>query len=40
MLAFARSLVMVEQRAGIGYVAILVSRIIGLTIHRGMQEES
>jgi hypothetical protein len=36
---FARSVVMVEQLAGIGYVAILVSRIIGLTIHRGMQEE-
>ena len=36
---FARSVVMVEQVAGVGYVAILVSRIIGLTIHRGMQEE-
>jgi Ion channel len=36
---FARSVVMIEQLAGIGYVAILVSRIIGLTIHRGMQEE-
>ena len=36
---FARGVVMIEQLAGIGYVAILVSRIIGLTIHRGMQEE-
>ena len=36
---FARAVVMIEQLAGIGYVAILVSRIIGLTIHRGMQEE-
>jgi hypothetical protein len=30
--AFARSLVMVEQIAGVGYIAILVSRVIGLTI--------
>jgi hypothetical protein len=37
---FARGVVMIEQLAGIGYVAILVSRLIGLTIHRGMQEES
>ena len=36
---FARSVVMVEQVAGVGYIAILVSRIIGLTIHRGMQKE-
>jgi len=36
---FARALVMIEQLAGIGYVAILVSRLIGLTIHRGMREE-
>jgi hypothetical protein len=36
---FARGVVMIEQLAGIGYVAILVSRLIGLTIHRGMQEE-
>jgi hypothetical protein len=36
---FARAVVMVEQVAGVGYVAILVSRIIGLTIHRGMREE-
>jgi hypothetical protein len=37
---FARGVVMIEQLAGIGYVAILVSRLIGLTIHRGMQDES
>ena len=36
---FARGVVMIEQLAGIGYVAILVSRLIGLTIHRGMREE-
>jgi hypothetical protein len=36
---FARSVVMIEQLAGIGYVAILVSRLIGLTIHRGMRDE-
>jgi hypothetical protein len=32
--AFARSLVMIEQLAGLAYVVLLVSRIIGLTIHR------
>jgi hypothetical protein len=31
---FARSLVMVEQLAGLGYVAIVVSRLVGLTIMR------
>ena len=36
---FARAVVMIEQLAGIGYVAILVSRLIGLTIHRGMRED-
>ena len=36
---FARGVVMIEQIAGVGYIAILVSRLIGLTIHRGMQEE-
>jgi hypothetical protein len=30
--AFARSLVMIEQLAGVGYVAIVVSRLIGLTV--------
>ncbi len=31
---FARSLVMIEQLAGLGYVAIVVSRLVGLTIMR------
>ena len=31
---FARGVVMIEQLAGIGYIAILVSRLIGLTIHK------
>jgi hypothetical protein len=29
---FARSLVMIEQISGVGYVAILVSRVVGLTV--------
>jgi hypothetical protein len=29
---FARSLVMIEQLAGLGYVAMLVSRLVGLTV--------
>jgi hypothetical protein len=33
--AFARSLVMIEQMAGLAYVAMLVSRVIGLTVIRG-----
>ena len=32
---FARSLVMVEQIAGVGYIAILVSRVVGLTVLHG-----
>jgi Ion channel len=32
--AFARSLVMIEQLAGVGYVAMVVSRLVGLTILR------
>lgn len=31
---FARSVVMIEQLAGLGYVAVLVSRLIGLTLRR------
>jgi hypothetical protein len=31
---FARSLVMLEQVAGIGYIAVVVSRLIGLTVLR------
>jgi ion channel len=33
--AFARSLVMIEQLAGLAYVAMLVSRLVGLTVLRG-----
>ena len=32
---FARGLVMIEQLAGVGYVAMLVSRLLGLTFGRG-----
>ena len=32
--AFARSLVMIEQLAGLAYVAVLVSRLVALTVHR------
>ena len=31
---FARSMVMIEQLAGLGYVAMIVSRLVGLTILR------
>jgi hypothetical protein len=31
---FARALVMIEQLAGLGYVAMIVSRLVGLTIMR------
>ena len=30
--SFARSLVMIEQLAGLGYVAMIVSRLVGLTV--------
>ena len=32
--SFARGLCMIEQLAGLGYVAVLVSRVIGLTVLR------
>ena len=32
--AFARSLVMIEQLAGVGYVAMVVSRLVGLIVIR------
>ena len=32
--AFARSLVMLEQLAGLGYVAMVVSRLVGLLVMR------
>jgi hypothetical protein len=31
---FARGLVMIEQLAGLAYVAMLVSRLVGLTVMR------
>jgi hypothetical protein len=31
---FARSMVMIEQVAGVGYVAMIVSRLVGLTVTR------
>ncbi len=37
--AFARSLVMIEQLAGLTYVAMLVSRLVALTVLRGAQPE-
>ena len=36
---FARSVCMIEQLAGLGYVAVLVSRVIGLTVLRGTSNE-
>jgi hypothetical protein len=39
--AFARSLVMLEQFAGVGYIAMVVSRLIGLLVlHRADQQRS
>ena len=32
--AFARRVVMIEQLAGLGYIAMLVSRLVGLTIRQ------
>jgi hypothetical protein len=32
--AFARSLVMIEQLAGVGYIALVVSRLVGLIVMR------
>jgi hypothetical protein len=37
---FARSLVMIEQLAGLAYVAMLVSRLVGLTVMRRSGRES
>ena len=36
---FARSVCMIEQLCGLGYVAVLVSRVIGLTVLRGTGSE-
>ena len=38
--SFARSLVMIEQLAGLAYVAMLVSRLVGLTVLRRSGRES
>ena len=35
---FARGLVMIEQLAGLAYIAMLVSRLVGLTVLRGSQK--
>ena len=37
---FARGVVMLEQVAGVGYVAIVVSRLVGLTVLRGGSDQS
>jgi len=34
VLPYARSVVMLEQLAGLGYVALVVSRLVGLTVLR------
>ena len=38
VLPHARSAVMIEQVAGLMYVALVISRIVGLTIYRGAAE--
>jgi hypothetical protein len=38
--AHARAVVMIEQLAGLGYVALFVSRLVGLTISRQMAGSS
>jgi hypothetical protein len=35
----ARVLVMLEQSAGVGYIAVVVSRLIGMTLLRGQDKE-
>jgi hypothetical protein len=37
--AFARGLSMIEQLAGLSYVAMLVSRLVGLTLRRGREAD-
>jgi hypothetical protein len=36
---FARGLVMLEMVVGLGYVAMVVSRLVGLTVMRGTADE-
>jgi hypothetical protein len=38
--ASARSLVMIEQLAGLAYLAIVVSRLVALTVHRPDQDDA
>ena len=38
--AFARALVMIEQLAGLAYVAMLVSRLVGLTVLRRSRDHA
>ena len=40
ILPHARSLVMIEQVAGLMYVALVISRIVGLTLYRERQERA
>ncbi len=35
---FARGLVMIEQLAGLAYLAIVVSRLVALTVHKPERE--
>ena len=37
--ATARSIVMIEQLAGLAYLAIVVSRLVALTVHRPEKAE-
>jgi hypothetical protein len=37
---YARSLVMIEQVAGLMYVALVISRIVGLTLYREASRRS
>ena len=37
---FARGVVMIEQLAGLAYVAVLVSRLVGLTLRRPVCQDS
>jgi hypothetical protein len=35
---FARAVVMIEQLAGVAYIAMIVSRLVGLTVMRRSEE--
>ena len=36
----ARSIVMIEQLAGLAYLAIVVSRLVALTVHRPERDDA